>query len=173
MNSIFCVGACLWLSLRMLLSITPPPTPHPPLSLWLSHLFSPALHGTCNGDNERDTLALTNTFSVWFPEATIPLLWLKGSFLLSVSMSCLCGHGSSLWLLLSSVPHPIFYRVGWVVVVGNQLRQGHLFTLCSPRLSCVQWKASGFIEGRDTGHLDTPYGLAIATDVGVAKWWWW
>lgn len=140
------------MSLRMLLSITPPfpslvsacPPSSPLPSMrhvigtmsetpWHSqmHLLSPPIS---RGD--YSTFMVKRFFS--FVRVNVMPMW-----------------SSSLWLLLSSPLFAVFY---W----GGRLRPAHPFTLFPhpPRLSCVQWKASVFREGRVRGHLDTPCGLA-------------
>lgn len=66
-----------------------------------------------------------------------------------MSMSCLCGDGSSLWLLLSFDSLPLFPHIGGRGCSGQPI-------LSRPSgVSCVQWKASGFREGeekRAAGH---------------------
>lgn len=98
-----------------------------------------------------------------FPEATIPLLWLKGSFLSPVSMSCLCGHGSSLWLLLSSAPFPIFYWGG-----GADQTSPSFYTLPPPPPGSPVSSERPVDSGR--GGVEGSWTLPVAwlaTDVGV------
>lgn len=82
-----------------------------------------------------------------------------------MSMSCLCGHGSSLWLLVSFDSLPLFSTYRWWCW-GVQTSPSFFAPQGSP-VSSERPVDSG--KGRRRGQLDNPCGLAVLTDVGALE----